>query len=283
MRTEVIIPFFNPCRYKKPVENLIRSLTAHAYPTTVVELVYDDDEPLDLEYLAANHIIVRGSRDRHVAWQKEALINHAAAMSVKPYLCWCDADILFSDQDWLIKTERLLDVHKVVQPFTSVQCYDMEYDPRIFPSFAATYKIRLNPTWHAKPGYSLAWRSHIGPIPDVAICGGGDRLMLNAVTGWWDHPMFDSLSPIWKQEAMKQCFPVNMECQADIGCTQGMLRYFPHGSHDNRKYNERFHILRRLGFDPRKHIVKEGPLWTWTDPRFNDAMLQYFKGRREDD
>lgn len=279
----VIVVFFNPCGYKKPVTNVNMTIGACCQPITCVELVYDDREPEVKGEYCDRHIVLRADSRRHVLWQKEALINYAMEQCDSDYLVWLDGDVIFQECTWLERTLDALSEHHVVQPFHMVQCMDLTYDPELYPSFAATYQLRRNPTWHAKPGYAFAWRRSLGPLIDLGVCGGGDRMMWNAVTGWWDHPLMRDLNPAWKSAIMEQSLKINMITQGDCGVAYNNIRFLTHGAHEARQYNQRFLPLIRMGFDPKKHLVKEGPIWAWTDDRFNDVMTDYFYGRLEDD
>lgn len=110
-------------------------------PLCAIELLYDDENegkghlfaPQDGEKV----IHVRVSRERGVLWQKERLLNIAleALPDECDMVCWIDADIIFSDNDWVAKTIWKLSVDggdcSVIQPF-SVVCMlprDWQEDP----------------------------------------------------------------------------------------------------------------------------------------------------------
>jgi len=67
----------------------------------------------------------------------------------------------------------------------------------------------------------------------------------------------------------------------------GVIRHFFHGSKKNRKYNDRWQILVKHGYDPFKHVFKnESGLLVPTNecPQgLLDDILIYFSERNEDE
>lgn len=275
---QIIAVHFNPCRYKKLQDNLLATIEASAYKIDVVELVYDDDE----QQIPGSHV-VHASRKDQVLWHKESLINIGMSLSDDPNVCWIDGDVVFESREWAAKTEAKLEHYAVVQPFDQCAPFDLECS-EIFPSFAAVYQVRRNPTWHAKPGYAFAWRRSIGQLPDLGICGGGDLLTWIACSGWWSHPLLTLFAPAWRTMILSQSIQFSLATAEDIGVAYNRLYYMAHGSHTNRRYNERYTVLNNMDFDPSKHLERrDNGLWAWTDTTFNDAMLDYFQRRQDDE
>src|SRR5438876_7100513 len=112
----VITCFFNPCRYTTRLTNFFRfaaSLEAHCIPWFAVECVFGDTY-FELPR-AAN---IKRVRAGSVMWQKERLLNLALKELVPvnfSRIVWLDADVIFAEPDWLVRTSLALDGYPVVQ------------------------------------------------------------------------------------------------------------------------------------------------------------------------
>lgn len=283
MRTQIVTCFFNPCGYKTPRDNMQETLRLSQYPIDVVELVYNDAQPEIVNYTGGRHYIVVGDKRHHICWQKEALLNIGISKGSTDYVLVVDGDVLFNGSNWLSNIEDALTEYHVVQPFTMCRSLDPLRNMVLWPSWAATYQIRKNPTWHSKPGYALAFRRNsITPLVDYGIAGGGDLINLCAVTGQFNHSIFDAYSPYIKTKLIEQSMHIHMTTQGELGVVDQELCYLEHGSHEGRQYNSRYRIVR--GVKPDVDIIKNcDGIWEWVNTDFNDAMLEFFEKRAEDD
>jgi len=239
-----------------------------------------------------------------IMWQKERLLNLAIANL--PGSCskvvWMDADILFSNPEWTVKTSELLDSHPVVQPFDTVallppktQVFTGVGD--VHRSFAFVHLadpgifLSGNFRAHGHTGFAWAARKQILKsflLYDRSISGGGDHLMAHGFCGDSGSPcvrymvgtgtQFSDSFRTWVSSAYG-------EVRSNIGCASGTVLHLWHGERANRLYDLRCRELLRLGYDPTRDICI-GPhgTWEWTSQKSNlhTWAEQYFKLRRED-
>lgn len=95
----------------------------------IVECVIGDSEP----QLPDNDYIQR-IYTPNLLWHKEALLNRIVESLPEEfrYVFWVDADVLFTDNDWLINSVEVLKDAMIMQPFE--YCIHMEKD-ELTPSF----------------------------------------------------------------------------------------------------------------------------------------------------
>jgi hypothetical protein len=72
-----------------------------------------------------------------------------------------------------------------------------------------------------------------------------------------------------------------------LGYTPGVIRHYYHGSKKNRNYTERWQILIKHEFSPKKHLEysSEGILVPTKEfsEEFKQDIMTYFKERKEDE
>jgi hypothetical protein len=113
----VIMSFFNPLGYLSRVRNfgeVANALTRSGVHWRCIECAFGDTPFAFPE----DDNIVR-IRSQSVLWQKERLLNVLISRLPDKYtkLAWVDADILFSNPNWIPDTCDALDECPVVQPF----------------------------------------------------------------------------------------------------------------------------------------------------------------------
>jgi len=113
--TCVVMCFFSPMEYKKPIENLkynIRRLKDAKIPYVLIELLYPDQNQK-----IEDSIVVKSNS---VLFSKENLWNLAANKYVPENyskIIFLDSDIIFDTKNWFDLTSILLDTNDIVQPF----------------------------------------------------------------------------------------------------------------------------------------------------------------------
>ena len=114
-----VTTYFNPAAYATKLRNLetfATRLRQQGLKLLIVELAFGE-APFAVPCELADSIL--RLRSNAVLWQKERLLN--LALSQLPEVCdkvaWLDGDILFTNDEWVSQTSRLLEEHQVVQPY----------------------------------------------------------------------------------------------------------------------------------------------------------------------
>ena len=298
----VVAAYFNFNRYRSKLDNL-KSFAQSLDQSGLNHLLVECALPRRPFALPAAPNTLRLRCDS-VVWQKERLLN--LAVSKLPESCrkvaWLDADVLFSDPDWAVKTSKALEQHPLVQPYDTAirlppatRIYAGEGD--VYSSFAYVLSkkpgmfLAGNLVSHGHTGFAWAAKRELlerHRLYDFSVSGGGDHLMAHGFCGdlaspcvramvGWETPYSDS----FKRWATK----VYGEVQSDIGWVPGKLLHLWHGERANRRYDLRTRELLELGYDPRKHVrVGHGGAWQWGDESsaLRDWAEEYFRRRKED-
>ena len=302
----IVSAYFNPDGYKSKRVNLeifLRSLECSGLNYLLVECAFNE-QPF---FLPASRNVLR-VRSGSVMWQKERLLN--LAISKLPKTCskvaWLDADILFAEPDWAVKTSHLLDKHQIVQPYHRVirlpprsQWYQGTGEMR--KSFA--YVQSRDPTKllvrflanhlgvHGSTGFAWAARADIlrtGSLYDCAILGGGDHLMAHGFCG--DCASVCVKRIVGRDNHYAESFEhwtgrIHSEVKSDIGFARGTVLHLWHGEKVRRQYSQRARELLKVGFDPNKDLrISASGAWEWVraKSRLQASCEDYFRSREED-
>ncbi len=245
-----------------------------------------------------NHIQVR-MRDE--LWVKENLVNigFAAVPESAKYLAWVDADITFERPDWAVETIHQLQHYAVVQMWRSAidlgpngeamqlhQSMGYSYVNGIpncknknAPSYYGAY-------WHS--GFAWAIRRDaldtLGGLLDRAILGAGDHHMALALVGRAEeslpqglNPNYDKMVLDWQDRAT--------QLHHNVGYVEGSILHSWHGKKKDRKYWERWSVLKKHQYDPTLDVRPDyrGVLHlTHRGERMRHDLRMYFRQRNED-
>jgi hypothetical protein len=231
-------------------------------------------------------------------WIKERMVNLALAKLPldAEYVAWIDADISFVSKTWVQDTIDQLQHHMFVQLF--VNAIDLGPDNQVIQHHTGfAYQFRQGRPrgagytfWH--PGFAWAARREAldatGGLIDKAILGAGDHHMALAMI----HQVMDSIpgdmSPaylrhlrLWEDRCKKYI-------KKDLGFVDGTVLHHYHGKKKDRKYVERWSILRDFAYNPDTDIKPDSQgLWQLVveDDRqigLCDGLRAYFRQRNED-
>ena len=231
-------------------------------------------------------------------WHKENMIN--LGVSRLPcnwqYVCWIDTDIDFMNHNWVSDTIHALQHYDIVQLFS--QSLDMGPNGEIMTmSHSFCYSHVSGKKWNGKkysslnfhPGYAWgctrnAWNAMAG-VYELAVCGSGDHHMILALIGKYEdsipstmHENYKNSLKAWQENAVRHI-------KQNIGYVPGIIKHYFHGKKKNRKYVERWEILKKHKFDPLTDIKKDWQgLWQLNDnkPGLRDDLRMYFRTRNED-
>ena len=257
-----------------------------------------------------NHVQVRSIDE---LWHKENMINIGLryAAQIYPdfkYVAWIDADVLPMRpvREWLEETVHQLQHYQVVQMFKTA--YDLDPTGNVMggpqQSFLSKYVQSgcIQPInggfWndyyymqHGHPGY--AWAANrdaldsLGGILDFAILGAGDRHMALGLVGCMDQS-FEALNQTYRRALLQWQERSERWIKRDVGFVNGSIYHYFHGKKVDRKYSQRWKILRDNDFDPDKDIKEDSQglyvLETWSPRqiRLRDQLRAYFRARNED-
>ena len=308
-----VTSYFNPCRYRKRIENYHLFQRNLHVPLVTIEQGFDgcfDLSPEDADI----YVSLDGG---DIMFQKERLLNIAAAHLPDDCtaVAWLDCDILFSDSAWAERTMELLETHDVVQPFATLYPLEQESPvsfrlarrflsahPSIPAYLAANLPRRRSESlcasdWQAPEGTRTRFRTGIAwatrrdffeqvGLYDACILGSGDMAFSSAlfncpevaIDRYRMGPECEQHFREWFHQ-LQHMFPLR------VGGLDTEVLQLWHGSYTNRKYRQRHADFARFDFRPQHDLIAEpGHCWRWRDPNSPMARFvrRYFISRQED-
>lgn len=266
----------------------------------IVELAYDLPNQKPQKFF-----ITKKDNPRHLQlrtnvplWHKENMlnigINKLLPRDSKAF-CWADADIIFEDPYWAINTLKILNgTRDIVQNFHL--CVDMDADENpmsIFTGFGYQYTNKRpyqkggNPLTQWHPGYvwSCTRKAYeqMGGLYEHGICGAGDNHMSLSWINNGIKSVHENVSNEYKQSILEY----QERCKGlTISYVPGVIKHEFHGKKSDRKYNERWLLLVKNGYDPYEHITynKDGLLIPTKEcpQKLLEDIYNYFCSRKED-
>jgi len=302
---DIILPLSNPRRFKRREQlfkQALERIDAYAithgltnYRVWPVEGAFGDRD------YTINHPNAIQVQLKDELWSKENLINIAISRLPADWtsIAWIDADVTFTNPDWIAETIEMLQHHPVVQPWSDC----IHQGPKM--ELLSTHKSfgycnvnnveRMIPNqngygtfWH--PGFAWAARRSVieatGGLLDWAVLGSADHhmalAMINSVHQSVGKGLGDGYYAKLKDYQKKVYSVVN----GDIGYVPGTILHHYHGRLANRKYTERWSIMTDAKFDPNIHIAKDfRGVINFTQAatmKFRNAIREYFVIREED-
>ena len=292
----VVAVISNPCqyakRYKLAREFLLRMSRESNVIVYVVELAYGNQKFYVTSPDNPRHLQLRGDTP---LWHKENMINIGVRKLLPKNwkaMAWIDADIEFDNHNWASDALKILNGHSDVVQLWSHAC-DMDQSEctmKVFESVGYLYsrKEKHNPqkVWH--PGFAWAMTRKVyeksGGLFELSILGAGDHNMSMAIRGHGIDSLNVDMTDDYKQSIYEWQKKVD---GVRLAYVPGLIRHFFHGSKANRRYHDRWHILRDFKFKPSEHLTKnkDGLLIpTESCPKgLLDSIMEYFKQRNEDE
>jgi len=295
--TAVLIPFYNPARYKRILKNalyVISTLKEKNIPVFVAECVFHKYKPQ-----IPNATLVLKS-DSYMFY-KEQLLNKLVPHVPKKYtkLIFLDADIIFDTPDWVDTTSAALNKFDIIQPY-SESCWLTPDNTRIrskknsYAYAIVTKKDISNSTTHDyHPGFAWAMKRDvfvkIGGFFEKSIIGGGDvTFVLNLFPFHVTDEFFFKASQsgfgkyiidAWREynDAFKKVNPT-------LGYLSNKALHLFHGVKEDRQYISRYKNIAdamKGTWDDEVTTNSDG-LFEFKRPEMNSILLSYFKGRNED-
>ena len=289
--TAVLIAFFNPVPFKRPLKNLLYIMKAfrdEKIPHFVAECVFFDREP----EVPGAHLVLRSNS---LMFYKENLLNLLEATVPQQYtkLVFMDGDIIFGAPDWIDQISQKLETTDIIQPFsdacwlypdnTRIRCKKNSYG---FAMSTGSMNESTPPNkFH--PGFAWAMKRSIfkaiGGLYDKAIAGNGDVMfafsLLNDMSPAYINRYAPCILDTWREYNAKV-----RALKPTIGYLAMDVYHLFHGLGRNRQYNSRHEIIKEKltkGWDT---VVTKNPqgLYEFKDKGLSDALHQYFQDRAED-
>ena len=231
----------------------------------VIECVIGDGTP-ELGFLNDKNITTINTPD--LLWHKESILNKIISDLPKEfkYIFWIDADVIFTNLDWLTDGVKALQTSNIIQPFEycvhldenqTVPTFNMNVvtqskspnrvNSKVWRSFSANFSDKIN--WesenyneHGHVGFAWGARREIldaVPLYDRALIGGADHLICHAAAGQIPcscitKSFTDNLDEI-NEWSRRFAYIIN----GKIGYVKGNLFHIWHGDIEKRQYLKR--------------------------------------------
>lgn len=305
----VIAVCSNPVRYNIRYK-LFKDFQARMLTSGVNLIVVETqqgDRPFEVtESSNSNHVQLRTFDE---VWLKENMINIGFSRLPKDweYCAWIDADVEFLNKDFASETIQQLQTYMVVQMFEN--CMDLgpkgqvmhvhnsfmsEYiksgcNPPVGPGHYSEYNPKKS-FWH--PGYAWAIRREafdaLGGLIDFCILGSGDHSMAMGLIGLIERSVPKNINAKFLNELRIWQARAERHVNRDVGYVSGSIIHYWHGKKKDRRYVERWDIIRENNFDPDDDLKRDwqGLLQLETlkprQRRLRDQIRQYLRQRDED-
>lgn len=314
-----ITSYFNPEKYARRLSNFRVFRDNLQIPLVVVEL--EKNGCFELSSDDGNVVVQLSGEDR--IWQKERLLNIAINRLPKhvEYVAWIDCDLIFEDADWPEQAVSKLDDDHfgLVQLFEEAAHLSVENSTQFITldeakpatpilrersvgaslergtfEFTGSKTVRCNAAGEISDiaqtaeVWGMAWAAKVENMKqagfyDANIIGGGDAITIMASLGLLKD-FFETryFSPAHKAHIDNWAKRTNNQLDR-IGYIPGRVLHLWHGDFTNRKYKERYSMLK--GFDPISDLkTARNGTWEWADSKSKLArdVANYFVQRRED-
>jgi hypothetical protein len=291
----IAMAFFNPCGYKRPIQNIIKCATQFSpLPVYILELG-NKNLFLNQKLFNTSGIRLHQVKSESVMFHKENLWMKIHDMIPKTIrkIIFLDADILLRDPlAWVSRVSAILDTYDIVQPLSVIKFQENAEGTRTSSQalLVASSKVRQDcfdkRFSYPSPGYGIAvqrsWLMNVGGLVQTAVVGAGDLFMLGGLL----HPQIvqDSIayksSPFaWSDTQRFLSEAKRLQTKVSYVAQEGLHLY--HGSRENRQYSTRHEDFRSLTLKDLR-FNKERVLEFKHPEKWNIPMLKYFAGRKED-
>lgn len=290
--TCVIIGFFNPVNYNSSIYNaniVINKLLDSKIPVFITELLYKN-QVSKLKYktqtVYADTII----------FSKENLWNLTEKIIPNKYtkLIFLDADINFTDLNWLDSCSNLLDKYDIIQPMEDcIQYIHKKNDPIVeinlrYAKKSIAYAIKNKEPFDEiksnkfHPGYAVGIKrdifKKINGFFEYNIIGGGDTLFWSSFGA-----MVDNESSRYRGDIVYKYLQYKINCTSILSTNNvGYLNnntalHLFHGSVKDRQYKTRHNFINPLNID-NFYYNEYGVL----EASNEEGIFEYFCSRNED-
>jgi hypothetical protein len=311
----VISVVHNPLRFRSRhvlFQDFMRRCRAAGVTLHVVEASFGDRYHDHVEPGVDHQTLLVQNQE---LWVKESMIRTGLSRLPEDakYVAWIDGDVSFARLDWAQETIHQLQHYRIVQMFQTaadlgpqgeiMQVFNgfgyskAEGLPELLNSSAPAYYYAGDSGraeaqrpgrkfWH--PGFAWAARrevlDQVGFI-DWSVLGSADHIMALAWMGKVDRAVPSGLHPNYIRHARMYQELCDEHVRGDIGYVPGTLLHWWHGKKRDRRYIDRWEILKRHQYDPERDIRRDTQglvQLTRAGERMRDDLRGYFRARNED-
>ncbi len=297
----IVSCFFNPQNspYRLKAFKLFYESIKHLNHS-IIECVIGDSKP----QLKENKNITRVYTE-NLLWHKESLLNKIISELPEKYkyIFWVDADVIFTNLNWLVDGVDQLKTKNIIQPFE--YCVHLEKDymtppfrmaglreidcpnlhnNKVWRSFCANYSTSHlwkdeNYNIHGHVGFAWGARREIlkkAPLYDRALIGGADHIIAHAAAGQIPHccitkSFTDNIKEV--NEWSRQFYNV---VQGQIGYVKGDLYHIWHGDINKRQYLKR---IQDFTAKTKQIVTRDKNGLFITNKGDDEYMRNYFRNR----
>ena len=300
----IVSCFFNPQNspYRVKAFKKFYESIKHLNYRIIECVIGDDDRQLDV-YNDPNISVVY---TQNVLWHKEALLNKVISELPKKYkyVFWVDADVIFTNNDWVVDGVKALQTANIIQPFEL--CVHLskdldkpsfvlpliednptpnKYNNSVWRSFCSNYSKNVN--WgsedyntHGHVGFAWAARREVleaCPLYDRALIGGADHIIAHAAAGQINHKCIAKSFTENIDEVNEWSRKFYNVVQGKIGYVKGNLYHIWHGDINKRQY-----LKRIQDFTPTtKEIVHKDKNGLYITKKGDDEYVKKYFQHRE--
>lgn len=242
-------------------------------------------------------------------WHKEALLNKIVRElpSEFKYVFWLDADVLFTNLNWITDSVKQLQNNAIVQPFSycihlkknelkpdfNVEVYRgtstnaIGRHPQMWKGFGAVHVEKAaqarsdNYEHHGHVGFAWGARREIlemCPLYDKGLVGGGDHIIAHAAVGHIPHGCIrrafgDDIEAVehWSHK-------FHAATNGKLGAVEGDLYHIWHGDVKARDY---FNVVKSYtGTAAKVHVKDHNGLYVATSKEQDEYVKKHY-ARRE--
>lgn len=230
----------------------------------IVECVIEGTEP----ELIGKFPNIKRVDTKNLLWHKESLLNMLISKLDKKYkyVFWIDADVIFTNQNWLVDGVKELQKNRIIQPFEycvhleeheNEPSFDIDAErkyasvpkirhPRLWRSFSANHQSNIsgdtNYDKHGHVGFAWGARRELldsMPLYDKALVGGADHIMAHAAAGQIGHSCITKSFTDNIDEVNEWSDAFYSHVRGKIGYVKGDLYHIWHGTLESRQYLKR--------------------------------------------
>jgi len=263
----IISCYFNPQNnpYRLKAFNIFYDEIKHLNHR-IIECLIDDAKP----QLPSNENI-KTVKTTSLLWHKETLLNNVIKSLDKKYkyIFWLDADVVFTNKNWLVDGVKALQTYNIIQPFE--YCFHLDQDdtkpnfevtkqlyllaslpelrhPKLWRSFGANCATKppfansSNYDQHGHVGFAWGARREVldaVPLYDKALVGGADHIIAHAAYGQIGHSCIAKSFTEDLESVNEWSLRFNSVVQNKVGYVKGDLYHIWHGDLKDRQYLKR--------------------------------------------
>lgn len=303
-----VTTYYNPLNYysrKKNFEIFYSNLKKQTNNIYVVELLIGNQHNSLGNIVPSENLHI--VRTNNLLWHKESLLNigfHNLPNDCDK-VCWIDCDIIVG-KNYVDTLCEALDKNVIVQGFSfgvslpkglyevpdtlDYRSFPIKYPDDCARMYGEIFGIYAGQAG-GHPGYT--WATHrwfldeVGGLYDKCILGASDKLMAKATSVYtkYDSSLSQHYPPLLLDDFYKWSMKFTDSIDESVGFVKCPVFHLYHGKINNRQRDERLKKMREVGFNPKKHLVKQnnGLYRLHNCDTLQEYINKFFQSRKEDD